>query len=243
MQPGELREKWDRRVWYPFLVSLGKLSREYSPRRIDLQWPAHPTRIDFLASLVQRHNFQSYLEIGCCRNDCFSRIQAPRKVGVDPNSGGTVRATSDQFFASNTETFDLVFIDGLHLAEQVVRDVQHSLRFLNPGGVIVLHDCLPLDAIAQFRRRSSRVWNGDVWKALAEVRTWDHVDTATCLIDEGLGIVTARPNTDLVTLPAKTYLDLTYDQLVDDYRRLLRTLDYEAGLRFAMQPPEASATS
>ena len=98
----------------------------------------------------------------------------------------------------------------------------------------MLHDCLPLDVLAQYRRRSSRVGNGDAWKALVEIRTWPQVDTAVGLIDHGLGIVVPRPNTDRVDLPAKTDLDLHFDQLVDDYRKLLRPLDHELGLPFGI---------
>ncbi|MEI6258276.1 MAG: class I SAM-dependent methyltransferase [Planctomycetota bacterium] len=139
-------------------------------------------------------------------------VQAARKVGVDPNRGGTIRATSQDCFASNSDTFDLIFVDGLHHHEQVIEDVRNALDVLRPGGVIVLHDCLPLSCVAQYREQSHFIWNGDVWKALVEIRTWPEVDTATCLIDHGLGIVVPRAN----------------------YQRMLRTIDYDAGLRFAM---------
>lgn len=145
-----------------------------------------------------------------------------------------MRAKSDDFFASNRETFDLVFIDGLHLAEQVLKDVEHSLAVLRPGGVVVLHDCLPLNSVAQYRRRASWFWNGDVWKAFVEIRRWPHVDAATCLIDHGLGVVVGRPNTSPLTWPVSSLSQLTFDHLADDYRHLLRTLDYEAALDFAM---------
>lgn len=213
---------------------LARMTGAYSPRTIALQWPSHPVRFDFLSTLAGRKNISSYLEIGCFQDECFSRIQAPRKVGVDPVSGGTVRGTSDEFFATNGETFDLVFIDGLHLAEQVLKDVENSLRVLRPDGVIVLHDCLPLDAVAQYRQQSSVVWNGDVWKAFVEIRRWPDVDAATCLIDHGLGVVTRRPNTAPLSLPVSSYRQLTFDHLAGDYGHLLRTLDYDAALEFAI---------
>lgn len=223
-----------QRIVYPVRRILARLGGKHSPRIIPVQWPPHPTRIDFLSTLAGRQNIRSYLEIGCFQDECFSRIQAPRKVGVDPVSGGTVRAKSDDFFATNADVFDLVFIDGLHLAEQVLADVKHSLEVLRPGGVIVLHDCLPLNSVAQYRRRSSRVWNGDVWKAFVEIRRWPHVDAATCLIDHGLGVIVRRPNTAPLSLPMSSYRQLAFDQLADDYQHLLRTLDYESALEFAM---------
>lgn len=46
-----------------------------------------------------------------------------------------VRATSDAYFAAyRGPPFDLVFIDGLHHAEQIRRDIDHSLhRHAAPG--------------------------------------------------------------------------------------------------------------
>ncbi len=58
------------------------------------------------------------MEIGCFNNDLFNHINCPKKVGIDPYSGGTLRKTSDDFFSKNEETFDCIFIDGLHIYQQ-----------------------------------------------------------------------------------------------------------------------------
>ena len=77
----------------------------------------------------------NYLEIGCANNDLFDAVMAGRKVGVDPLRGGTHRLTSDVFFAGcGGEPFDVVFIDGLHLYDQVRRDLDGALGVLKPGG-------------------------------------------------------------------------------------------------------------
>ena len=73
--------------------------------------------------MVTKNNYKSYLEIGCNKDDLFSKVSIEKKVGVDPNEGGNVRLTSDSFFNINTDTFDIIFIDGLHVYEQVKRDV------------------------------------------------------------------------------------------------------------------------
>lgn len=209
------------------------LQGNYSSATIPVEWPASPLRTDFINAVIAQNDVRFYLEIGCRDDECFAQVQAPHRVGVDPVSGGTVRATSDAFFADNTDRFDFVFIDGLHLYEQVMRDIRNSLAVLNPDGVIALHDCLPTHCVAQYREQASRDWNGDVWKAVVEVRTWPDVDTATCLIDQGLTIIRPRPNADPLALPAVVPASLTYDFLASDYQRLLRTIDYEAGLKFA----------
>lgn len=205
----------------------------YSDATIPLRWPSSPLRTDLIDEIVKRNGVQSYLEIGCRDDECFAQVDVPFRVGVDPVSGGTVRATSDEFFAANRDRFDLVFIDGLHLYEQVVADIRNSLAVLNPGGVILLHDCLPTDCVMQYREQASIFWNGDVWKAIVEARTWQDIDTATCLIDQGVGIIRPRPNGAPLEAPPGPFVDLKYDFLAADYARLLRTVDYESGIAFA----------
>lgn len=48
--------------------------------------------------LINEFGYQSYLEIGCKDNSTFDRVKVAKKVGVDPNRGGTLRMTSDQYF-------------------------------------------------------------------------------------------------------------------------------------------------
>jgi len=54
------------------------------------------------------------LETGCDKNQLFSRININKKFSIDPSSGGIIRKTDDEFFKDSKDTFDLVFIDGLH---------------------------------------------------------------------------------------------------------------------------------
>jgi len=100
-------------------------------------------RWDILYYLISRYDYKRYLEIGCAGDETFKAVQSriPLAVGVDPLSGGTHRLTSDEFFLTNKELFDIIFIDGDHRAHQVIRDLQNSLRFLRKGGTILLHDC------------------------------------------------------------------------------------------------------
>jgi len=209
------------------------LAGNYSRAGIPVVFPEKPDRKDFLNELISRNGYRAYLEIGCWNDDCFSKIAAPHKVGVDPRSGGTLRLTSDDFFARNAERFDLIFIDGLHLYEQVRKDILHSLEVLEDGGTIVLHDCVPTRCIEQYETQVTRIWNGDVWKAMVEARTWEGVDAVTCLIDFGLGVVKKRANGDPLHLPIGDFKSLRFDFLAADYRRLLRTVGFDTALAFA----------
>jgi hypothetical protein len=100
-------------------------------------------RWDIINYYLLKVHRKDYLEIGCAYNECFDKIKAKVKVGVDPNSGGTLRMTSDDFFKVNLQKFDIIFIDGLHEHEQVLRDFQNSIKCLRPRGYIFLHDLLP----------------------------------------------------------------------------------------------------
>lgn len=187
-----------------------------------------PTRAALINALVRDLGARSYLEIGCNDNACFREIDAPRKVGVDPLSGGTCRMTSDDFFASNSERFDVVFIDGLHTAEQVLRDFENALGCLNPGGAIVFHDCDPALELRQMVPQRTGMWNGNVWKAFLRVRTRPDVDAVVADLDHGCGVALVRPNGDPLPLSEAECAAAGWDDLVRDRTRWLRLTGLDA---------------
>lgn len=149
-------------------------------------------RIEIINKLIKSINGKKYLEIGVEGGLCFPNIQAEYKVGVDPDihSKATVKETSDSFFEKNTEFFDVIFVDGLHLAEQVEKDVINSLKVLNDGGYIVCHDLLPTQEYMQLRNRLSGLWTGDCWKAWVKLRS-ERSDLVMYAIDTdwGCGVI------------------------------------------------------
>ena len=111
-----------------------------------------------------------YLEIGCDLDGTFNSIplSISDKIGVDPKRGGTHRMTSDQFFENNNDKFDVIFIDGLHLA-QCKKDFLNSLEVLNEEGVIFFDDMLPLDWAMQYSLLLLR-HRVVSWKLAAEIK-------------------------------------------------------------------------
>jgi len=107
-----------------------------------------------------------YLEIGVFEDTVFNSIPLTldKKIGVDPFIGGTHRMTSDEFFKNNNLKFDVIFIDGLHTYDQVLKDFINSINSLSDRGMIFIHDILPTKNIHQVSDRKTSVWNGDVWK-------------------------------------------------------------------------------
>lgn len=150
------------------------------------------SRSNLINFLITLYGYKSYLEIGVNDGANFERVNCSFKVGVDPEDRYdkiTHNITSDEFFAINKDTFDIIFIDGLHVSEQVIVDIKNSLDILNPLGTIVMHDCLPANEIVQLPERQSDHWNGDVWKAFAHYRSDPNLTMFTVLADQGLGVI------------------------------------------------------
>lgn len=153
------------------------------------------TRTQIINSLIDKHGYEDYLEIGVNTPSQpgynWVGVNVKNKHGVDPNVDTTYRMTSDDFFEKTSQHYyDIVFVDGLHIFEQAYRDIVNSLKWLSPNGTIVVHDCNPVTEITQRRERASDAWHGDVWKAIVKLRmeeiglTIHTVDT-----DEGCAII------------------------------------------------------
>jgi hypothetical protein len=185
-------------------------------------------RWDIINALLDETIERRYLEIGVQAGRCGANVRASEKWGVDPaprpgcerQYKQFFRITSDEFFerVRTAELFDVIFIDGLHEAEQVLRDADNALRHLSPGGFVVLHDCNPESEIAQRVPRETGVWNGDCWKAMVSLRQRADVEAFTVNTDHGVGIVQKKENAaPLRDVPA----ELTYAALEADRERLL----------------------
>jgi hypothetical protein len=150
------------------------------------------TRTDILNLLAVKRSYRRYLEIGVSNPTLnFSQILISEKIGVDPSPGGTHLMTSDEFFdQDDVGEFDLIFVDGLHHANQVIRDAENSLKHLSPGGAIVMHDCNPEAEELQHLFPVVGNWTGDVWKAFGHFRrTRSDLQMLTVDTDFGVGII------------------------------------------------------
>jgi len=170
---------------------LKKWSHHADTRSLDWEWgKINFNRIAVVNLLLNKFKEPDYLEIGCASNNLFNSIPVRNKIGVDPSSGGNVRETSDAFFENNTMRFDVIFIDGLHTYEQVRRDVMNSLKFVNKGGWIALHDMLPLNWLEQhIPIITDGAWTGDVWKVAFELAETKGIEFKILKIDHGVGVI------------------------------------------------------
>ena len=194
-------------------------------KRFNYNWSYYPSRFEIIQNIVDIKKYKNYLEIGCDKDSNFSKVKVKNKIGVDPKSGGTLKMTSDDFFNDNKIYFDCIFIDGLHVYEQVKKDILNSIKFLNHGGTIILHDCLPLKIWNQIVPRIYGHWNGDVWKAIVEARTMKDIDTYTCKADHGLGIILKRPNRDLLKLETRNFKKLKFKDYYNNHKKFMNIIE------------------
>jgi hypothetical protein len=161
-------------------------------------------------AIIQKYGFNKYLEIGVFDPiGCFDKIIAEKKDGVDPGieypeNPVKYKMTSDDFFNSldnnnldlpSNYKWDVIFIDGLHISTQVLKDINNSLNHIEPNGFILLHDCNPPN---YFMQREDYVdangivhpWNGTVWKVIYHLRS-HREDLNICVVDSdwGVGII------------------------------------------------------
>jgi hypothetical protein len=129
-------------------------------------------RTSIINILLKHNQGNKYLEIGVYDGANFNSVNCKYKIGVDPDlsSKATMHLKSDEFFNISQEKFDLIFIDGLHHYDQVMKDINNSLSRLNDNGIIVCHDMNPEKEEHQIIPYSGGIWNGDCWKAFVQLR-------------------------------------------------------------------------
>ena len=208
------------------------LFKERFNKKIDFDFPQNKTRMDFIQKIIDKKNCSSYLEIGCDDDLLFSKVKVKEKIGVDPVSGGNFRGTSDEFFDQNKDYFDCIFIDGLHEYDQVYKDIKNSIKFLKDDGIIILHDCLPSSIHHQAVPRYKSIWNGDVWKAVVNIRTRPELDTITCCIDFGLSIIRKKKNQDQLYIKVENFKNLKFKDFYNNHKIYMRIKNYSETLDY-----------
>lgn len=150
------------------------------------------TRTEIINIIAEKIKAESYLEIGVWNGVNFQQISIKNKIGVDPYAEVPVNYPigSDDFFEGNNQMFDVIFIDGLHHADQVERDILNSLKFLNENGAIVCHDLNPIEESRQIIPFAGGAWNGDCWKAWVKLRSQrSDLEMFVVDTDHGCGVI------------------------------------------------------
>lgn len=109
------------------------------------------------------------------------------------------KTTSDRFFeiqqlfTKNKKTWDIIFIDGLHEANQVLKDLNNSLNHLSSNGIIIMHDCNP----PKYEHTTTGIdgcWTGDVYKTAVAMRMTYPYSFYVVDTDWGVGVLRKPEN-------------------------------------------------
>lgn len=57
------------------------------------------------------------------------------------------KITSDNFFKTNTKTYNFIYIDGCHECDFITRDMENAYKVLNKNGIMWMDDYLGADGI------------------------------------------------------------------------------------------------
>ena len=199
--------------------------------------------INYLLEILKRET--TYLEIGVRNPEGnFNKINANTKYSVDPglefkSNPVDFKLTSDHFFQKLDQgeilnkkiKFDVIFIDGLHTAEQVDKDILNAFRYIQNDGFIVLHDCNPPTEFHARESHQYRIspamsqWNGTVWKAYLKHR--NNPAISSCCIDSDFGIGILTKGIDLGGQPIISNPFYEYSILDDNRTNSLNLLCFE----------------
>lgn len=147
------------------------------------------SKTDYYKALKKLNDLQGdenkYFEIGTNTGNSI-KLAKGYCVGVDPRfvieqdvsdnkkSIKFYQVPSDDFFEEYLEKayagkkIDLAFIDGLHHADQVFKDIINTEAIAHKDTIITVHDIIPIDNKSANRKRGPNLgaWTGDVWKAI-----------------------------------------------------------------------------
>ena len=98
----------------------------------------------------------------------------------------------------------------------------YSLKFLNLNGLILVHDCLPESMSKQAVPRYRMLWNGDVWKAIVDLRQDENIEIYTCEMDQGIGVI-QKKNTSILQI-SKKIKELKFKDFYKNHKEYMRTI-------------------
>lgn len=200
-----------------------------APGQHDAEAPIRIGKGDVINRLVRQFGFKRYLEYnkldgGKCFSEvvCESKTLAfiPEHAYLDGPATERLLRTTAAFGTRDIltlpqlldrhagERFDLILYDPVHVRPEVDEVARALPALLNPGGILIVHDCNPEDEAITSVERCPGAWVGETYKAFALLRHHNPGKALTVAEDFGCGLVW---NKDLVLdYPLDT--DLTYQQ-------------------------------
>ena len=179
---------------------------------------------DLIKIIIENKNINSYCEIGVDKSYTLNKVKKIAKIdaiGVDPFRNTDIKKSSDIFFKTNKRKFDLIFIDGLHEFDQVLRDFENSIQSTNEDGIILIDDCLPSSYNEQLIPRIQRKWTGDTWKLLFLIHelNFEYI-ISNC--QSGIGIIKVNKSKlkYIKNLNISRFKKLDFNYFCENYKKL-----------------------
>lgn len=190
-------------------------------------------RYDIINYLIDKYKLINYLEIGVFKGENIREVKAIHKDGVDPGVEGYTAPEvnypmgSDEFFklieGHDEIKYDIIFIDGLHHADQVEKDIKNALNHVVDGGFILLHDCNPVSYESQLVPRQTIVWNGDTWKAFVDFKV-HYPKMECCVVDTDFGVGVIKVGKPIYTLQDNIW---EWDYFNSNKKQLLNLITWD----------------
>lgn len=187
---------------------------------------------EIINRIIEETGSKSFLEIGYGNGHNFDKIKCDIKLATDPTLKGSVFDDKKQEYLYNKESddfwdekelddIDVIFIDGLHHADQVRKDIINAMK-CNPKAII-LHDTMPHSKAMQEVPRTTKEWTGDCWKAAVGFhQSYPDVRFETYRSDYGLSVF--YPEGKKVKKHFEK-IDLTYEEFKENEVELLCVID------------------
>lgn len=103
----------------------------------------HIDSVDYIPDKNQNYGFGYSPEIDSMWNraNMIKRYNSNKKIIKENNLKNITLHIhgSDAFFEKNLKTYDCILIHGSHTTTQVTKDLKNAWRFLNHGGMILIH--------------------------------------------------------------------------------------------------------
>jgi hypothetical protein len=164
-------------------------------------------KAEIINHLAAVHSFRRYLEVCCSSTGWkFSRIDRTRLeayrlmyrcadhvsdgFAVDFRSGDADISCCLREINGRGLVYDVVLVDPFHEYETSLRDIAAAFELIEPGGYLVVHDCLPPEQSLAGPRYQEGEWCGVTYKAYLDFVTGrDDLVYYTVDTDYGCGVI------------------------------------------------------
>lgn len=162
-------------------------------------------KAELINTVIKHKNYKSYLELGVgehlwtisqIRCNFITSVDIAKINDVFPSFVGT----TDDFFKSNTKTFDVIYIDADHEENAVLKDFNNSVKSLSEDGIILMHDIGPLS-----EESTSMYAHGTAYKAFIKIRNSNNYTAFSYEFandKDVLGFVKKRKNNNKLSVSA-----------------------------------------